>query len=144
MLRKSAVTLFVIFLVLPTIQAFGYDDTFVLSRAEFDALTITQGGLTFNNFMIVEKESLQIPGQAAIRLTFSAINKSESLAHIGFMVLGLNDKSQPIWTLRPRSMQTILINLNPQTAETWGDGAYVSPGDLEKTKTIWIRIIGDF
>jgi hypothetical protein len=56
------------------------------------------------------------------------------------MILGMTDK-EVIWALVAAPLMSIIAENTTDKAES---ESYISPGDVKKTKKIWMRVVGDF
>jgi hypothetical protein len=118
----------------------AFDKTYVLSVDEFESLQINQGGITINNFSLGEKRAYMGKGLANVNISFSIRNKNPKPNVINVMLVGMSDK-EVIWALDASPLMSLIAENTTDKAEA---DSYISPGDVKKTKKIWMRVVGDF
>jgi len=120
-------------------NAYAFDKTFTVSIDEFEDLVIKQNGVKLNNFLISEKQAFLADGLVNINVDFSARNKNNYATHFSAMFVGSSEK-KILWSL---SVEPMMSTLSEKSTETISGNVYITPGLLSKTKTIWVRIVGD-
>ena len=120
-------------------NVYAFDKTFTVSINDFEDLVIKENGVKLNNFLLSEKPAFLAAGLVNINIDFSARNKNNYAAHFSAMFVG-SSKDEILWSL---SIEPMMSTLSEQSTETLSDNVYITPGLLSKTKTIWVRIVGD-
>lgn len=139
-MKKILVTSLTLFALFFGFNANAFDKTFSLTVEEFENLQINQGGVTINNFALGEKRAYMGKGLANVSVSFSVRNKNSKPNVVNVMIVGMTDKDV-IWALDAAPLMSIIAENTTDKAES---DSYISPGDVKKTKKIWMRIVGDF
>ena len=139
-MRKFYVVCLTIFLLCFGHAANAFDKTYLLSVDEFESLQINQGGITINNFALGEKKAYMGKGLANVNVSFSVRNKNSKPNVLNVMIVGMADK-EVVWSLDAAPLMSIISENTTDKAES---NSYISPGDVKKTKKIWMRVVGDF
>ena len=127
-----------LFLFIP--QAFAFDQTYVVTKDEFEDLIIKSGSVTINNFSIDEKSAWSGKGLTNIAISFSAKNKAESSKHFSVMLAGVGEKAI-LWAVGVEPSFSIISG---KKTEALSESLYITPGTIQKTKKIWVKVVGDF
>ena len=126
-------------------QALAVNSTeeFGITPEELEDLVVKgdDGLLKLNNFSITEKPAFMAQGLNNIKASFSARNKGEKSYHFSVMMTGLNKEGAIIWSL---AMEPMMGTLTKANTEQVSSDAYAPPGLAAATKTVWIRITGNF
>jgi hypothetical protein len=139
-MKKILVTSLTLFALFFGFTANAFDKTFILTVEEFENLQINQGGVTINNFALGEKKAYMGKGLANVSVSFSVRNKNAKPNVVNVMLVGMTDK-EVIWALDAAPLMSIISENKTDKAES---DSYISPGDVKKTKKIWMRVVGDF
>ena len=139
-MRKIFTTLFFITIFGFSKMVNAFDKTYVLTVDEFESLQINQGGITINNFALGEKKSFMSKGLSNVNVSFSVRNKNSKPNVLNLMMVGMSD-NEVIWALDAAPLMSIISENTTDKAES---NSYISPGDVKKTKKIWMRVVGDF
>jgi len=120
-------------------NAYAFDKTFIVSIDEFEDLVVKQNGVKLNNFLLSEKRAFLADGLVNLNVDFSARNKNNYATHFSAMFVG-SSKDRILWSI---SVEPMMSTLSEKSTETISGNVYIAPGLLSKTKSIWVRIVGD-
>jgi hypothetical protein len=108
---------------------------------EVDELVVKADKVTLNNFTLAEKADnlygVRNKKLTALELSWSIKNRGELACPMCIMVVGLNEKGEPLWAL------TATVHADPMRTESAQASAYVPAGTLKKTASIRFIIDGD-
>ena len=79
-------------------------------------------------------------GLANVSVSFSIKNKNSKPNVLNIMLVGMGDKDI-IWAVDAAPLMSIISENKTDNATS---NSYVLPGDVKKTKRIWMRVVGDF
>jgi len=118
----------------------SYDEAEFYSIDNFEDYVLKVGGLKLNNFTLSESKAFLARGMTNIEVSFSVRNKSESSKHFNVMMIGIDAKNNLLWAIDASPMMS---TSSAGKSELVKGSSYVSPGTLESTTEIWMRITGD-
>lgn len=139
-MKKNIATIFALIIIGFSGVVNAFDKTYALSVDEFESLQINQGGITINNFALGEKRAYMGKSLANVSVSFSIRNKNPKPNVLNVMLVGMADK-EVIWALDASPLMSIIPENTTDKAES---NSYIAPGDVKKTKKIWMRVVGDF
>ena len=125
--------------LLLTVNLSAFDKVYEDTLDDFEDLIVKENGVKINNFSFAEKKAYLASGLVNIEVSFSVQNKNDASKHFTVMIVGKNG-TNILWAISAEPMMTTVM---ANQTETVKGSAYVSPGILKKTKSIWLRIVGD-
>jgi len=125
--------------LLLTSHALAFDKTYESSLADMEDLVIKSSGVKLNNFTFGEKEAFLARGLSNIKVSFSARNKNTESKHFSAMFVGKSGDTV-LWAI---SAEPSFSSISGNETETVTGDAYISPRTLKKTKSVWVRVVGD-
>jgi hypothetical protein len=123
-----------------SVNAYAFDKTYNLTIKEFEELQITSNGVTINNFSLGEKSALLSPSLRNVDVSFSIRNRNDKPHVINVMVVGMQ-ANEIIWALDVAPLMSMISEKKTENATS---DSYVSPGTVNKTERVWVRIVGNF
>ena len=139
-MKKIIPTFVAAIMLCMSVAANAFDKTYFLTLDEFESLQINQGGVTINNFSLGEARAYMGKGLANVSVSFSIKNKNSKPNVLNIMLVGMGDKDI-IWAVDAAPLMSIIAENKTDNATS---DSYVLPGDVKKTKRIWMRVVGDF
>ena len=135
-MRKNLVAILSLLL---TVNLSAFDKVYEDTLDDFEDLIVKENGVKINNFSFAEKDAFLTSGLLKIEVSFSLQNKNDSSKHFTAMIVGRNG-TNILWAI---SAEPMMSTVKANQTETVKGSAYVSPGTLKRTKSIWLRIVGD-
>jgi len=120
-------------------HALAFDKTYESSLADMEDLVIKSNGVKLNNFTFGEEKAFLARGLSNIKVSFSARNKNAESKHFSTMFVGKSGETT-LWAI---SAEPSFSSISGNETETISADAYITPATLKKTKTVWIRVVGD-
>jgi hypothetical protein len=102
---------------------------------------IDRNGVRVNNFSLNERGALAGGGLTALEFTFSVANKQAKSVSLDAQLVGLSAAGKIVFGLRASPMMDMVSGNKTDQAR---GSIYVSPGDLAKSQTFCLRIVGGF
>jgi len=108
---------------------------------KFEDTVYESGGLTFNNFVIFEKDGWITPnGWRKLNIKLTGKNTSGDPLRLELQFAGLDNSGEVLWAM---SASPIMGILSEQSVEEISSSVLVKPGTLSKTKVIVIIFTGE-
>ena len=130
----------VVLSLLVSVNAFAFDKVYNSTLADVEDLVVKSNGVKLNNFAIVEaRGGLFSGGLTKMKVSFSARNKGTESKHVSAMIVGKSG-SEILWAVTAEPSFSLLSAGDSSTVD--GE-AFISRGTLNRTKTVWVRVVGD-
>lgn len=120
-------------------SVFAFDRIYEKSIIDMEDLSIKENGIKINNFSFSEENAFMARGLSNIVVSFSAKNYNEVSKHFSVMIVGKSEHNI-LWAV---SAEPMMSTISAKKTETIQGDSYISPGSLEKTSSIWLRIVGN-
>jgi hypothetical protein len=108
---------------------------------EVDELVVKSDKVTLNNFTLAEKAEglygVRNKKLVSLELSWSIKNRGEVASSMCVMVVGVDEKGEPLWALHN------IFQADPRRTESAQASSYVPAGTLKKTASVRFIIEGD-
>ena len=130
-----------LFMFFSVTMVFAVDQNQIVTRSQFEDLSIQGGGVNINNFSIREDTSFWDRNLRVIRVSFSARNRNAVSKQFAIMLVGFDESDNLLWSM---NLEPMMGAISENQTEDISGSVYISQGTLNRTKKIWYRIIGNF